>query len=237
MIKYLQRLAESVKIKDVLAGATGFLTDPFLEQKITNLCLGAGLLLRLGEDNDVEDLCAGRLVISQVTINQVLNRALQAYPLLKVRVAINHGLLAWHIAYGKKPVEFTLKTGNLRIYLERNRRAIAGEILEFPSLACASRLKKIFYSAGVLVWRKTAGEERVYRRLAGYVPGLSVQGKTLLYELDRLPGLYELLSRDLLGIRAAELLQVTRVDLLDGEIHLYLGPRIPPRLISKSSPP
>lgn len=221
--------------KNVFVEVLEYLDDlPALQRKMESFFRGTELLLHLQRDNDVVDLFAGRITISQFTITRFLERILEGNKQIKcISVMVKDGYIICTLDIDKGPVRFqvSVKLGNIKVIFQREKREVTGDILEFPRVTPKNPLLGIICSAGISILRKIAGEEHIYRRVVKKMPGLAVKGNTLRLDLMRVPALEDVLSRKVLGIPVVEVFHIDRVELKNGKVRIYGGPRIPERLI------
>lgn len=236
--KLLSNVMPRRGIKNILSDVFNCLDHlPSLQKKLDVFFMGAELLLYLQEDNDLGDFLAGRIVLSQSTVTRILNRVLERVPgVNSASVMVREGYILCNIDTDKGPggLQISIKLGNVQLFTEHKTLHVKVDILEFPVVRPRISLAAFFCSACMYILKKTAGTERIYRRVARDIPGLAVDGNTLIFDLMQIPGVEDKLSREMFGIRLLEVFNVDRVELRNGEVRIYGGPRIPEKFIRKA---
>jgi len=226
-------------IKNIMSEAMECLDDlPSLQKKMEAFFLGAEMLFFLHGDNDVADFLAGRIVLSQSTLTRFLGRILERVQEVEsISVIIREGYIICTLNVDKGPggLEVSVKLGNPRVFLRPETPEIQIDILEFPKVRPAIPLAAFFYSVGLFILKKIAGMERIYRLVARNVPGLTVEGNTFKLNLMQVPGLEDVFSREILGLKLLDVFNIDRVELRNGEVQIYGGPRIPQKLIHRDN--
>lgn len=247
MFKFLHKIIFGNGGQGLINDLAGYLDDlPSLRKKVDVFFAGAELFLHLRDDNDVQDFLSGRINISQSTLSYYLKCLLQQVPcleLLSVEIREGYVLCVIDVVKGSyRGLEITLRLENLQFLLEPEKLCLEADLLEFPLVKSKTK-PAFFYRCLVLVWKRIAGAEKLYRRMMRNTPALAIKGNTLVVDLMLVPALKDKLTQKLFGIGFLELLSdwidISRVELKggaepkDGHIYIYGGPKIPARLIFK----
>ncbi|MTI85150.1 MAG: hypothetical protein FH756_14960 [Firmicutes bacterium] len=209
---------------------------PSLQRKVEAFFLGAEFLLHIQGDNDAADVLAGRVVVSEATLTHFVNRMLEGAPdieCISVRVRDGYMLCKLGLDRGPGGLQVSVKIGNTRVHFDHEPPLILVDLLEFPHVRPGIPLAAFFVSLSTYFVKKMGGSERIFRRASKDIPGVSVQGNTFTVNLFEVPGVEDVLAREFLGIKLMETFSVDRVLLINGEVQIYGGPRIPRKLIDK----
>lgn len=203
---------------------------PALQNKINSFFLGAELLTYLRDDNSLSNLLNGRICVSEATLTHFLGRALANYPLVKcVSVKVKENFVVCNLEIERKSVRFhvSINVKNISLIFDEHKQEISFDIQEFPSIKWCGGLKSQASRIGMFIYRKLAGESRVYKRLASNINSLDVEGRTFKLDLARIPACRSLIDFKMYGISLSEILNINRVELRSSVILINGKPRIP----------
>ncbi len=225
-------------LKNIMSAVQEQLDDfPSIRKKVEAFLLGMEFMLYLQGDNDVVDFLSGRIILSEHTLTLLVNRIVEETPGIEcVSVIVKDGYILCTLSLDRGPggMQVSLKLGNLRVNLKQEPPVFLVDLLEFPGIKTGMPLAAFIFSRTIYILKKFLNEERLYRRVLKNIKGLSVQGRTFKYNLLEAPGVENAFKRDFLGVKVVDVFSIDKVELKEGEVRIYGGPRIPEKLISRT---